>query len=168
MKYITTIGEEQFTIDVDRNGEVTLNGEVVDADLRDMLDPSLYSLLMGGRSRDVRMLEEEAFYEVKVSGSVFEVVVEDERTRRLAGLKSALGGVAGEAIIKSPMPGVVVEVPVKPGQEVAKGDVLVILESMKMQNEFKSPKDGIIKQVRVAAGDKLEQNAVMVTVADKE
>jgi len=62
------------------------------------------------------------------------------------------------------MPGLVVSVPVAEGQEVKKGDVLVVLESMKMQNELKSPKDGKVEKVKVEAGQAVEQGQVMVTV----
>jgi propionyl-CoA carboxylase alpha chain len=62
------------------------------------------------------------------------------------------------------MPGVVVDVPVTVGQEVAKGKTVVVLESMKMQNELKAPRDGTIHAVRVAKGDKVDLNAVLVTI----
>jgi biotin carboxyl carrier protein len=75
------------------------------------------------------------------------------------------GIAAGEIVIRAPMPGVVIEVPVKPGQEVAKGDIVLILESMKMQNEFKAPRPGKVHTVRVAPGDKVDQNMVMITLA---
>jgi biotin carboxyl carrier protein len=71
----------------------------------------------------------------------------------------------GEVLIKAPMPGVIAHVFVEEGQAVTKGEVVVILESMKMQNEFKSPKDGTIKSVRIQAGDKIDQQAIMVTIS---
>ena len=58
-----------------------------------------------------------------------------------------------------------VEIPVKQGQEVKRGDIVVILESMKMQNEFKAPRDGTVHVIRVAPGDKVEQNTIMLTIA---
>lgn len=164
MKYITTIGDQQFTIDINHKGQVTFDGEVINADMQQMLDTTMYSIIIDGKSHDVRMNEGEGVYIAQLRGEIFEVVVEDEHTRRLAGIKS--GPVSmGEAIIKAPMPGVVVDVMVKPGQEVKEGDIVVILESMKMQNEFKAPRDGVAHTIRVAAGDKVDQNAVMVTIA---
>ncbi len=165
MKYLTTIGDEQFVIDINMDGQVTVNGEVMNADMRQMLDTTMYSLITDGESHDVRLREGDSVYVVQVSGEIFDVVVEDERTRRLAGLKSIIGPGAGEIVIKAPMPGVVVEVLVRPGQPVEQGDILVILESMKMQNEFKAPRDGKIHRVRVKAGDRVDQSAVMVTIS---
>jgi biotin carboxyl carrier protein len=82
----------------------------------------------------------------------------------LAGLKSSAEEMTGEATVKAPMPGVVVEVLIKEGQPVEKGDIVVILESMKMQNEFKAPRSGTIHVLRVAPGDKVERNTVMLTI----
>ncbi len=165
MKYLTTVGNEQYTIDINQDDQITVNGEILDVDMQQMLDTTMHSIIVEGQSHDVRMKEGDGVYIVQLSGEIFEVIVEDERTGRLAGVKSSLDVVAGEAIIKAPMPGVVVEVLVTPGQRVEKGDILVILESMKMQNEFKSPRAGQIHAVRVTAGVKVDQNTIMVTVS---
>lgn len=163
MKYITMVGDQQFTIDIDKESEITLDGEVIDADMQQMPDTHMYSIIVNGRSHDVRLVEGEGAYMVQLGGQIYEVVVEDERTRRLAGLKGS-AALSGEAIIKAPMPGVVVEVPIEAGQEVAAGDVVLVLESMKMQNEFKAPRDGTVHMVYVSAGDKVEQNETMITI----
>lgn len=164
MKYVTTIGEHQFVIDINREGQVTVDGQVIDIDMRQLLDTTMYSIITNGQSHDVRLTEMEESYNVQVSGQIFEVQVEDERTRRLAGLRSLSGIAAGEIIIKAPMPGVVIEVPVQPGQQVDAGDIVVILESMKMQNEFKAPRAGKVHTVRVTPGARVDQNMVMVTL----
>ncbi len=165
MKYITTIGDQQFTIDINRDDQVTVDDQVIDVNMQQMRDTTMYSVIINGQSYDVRMNERDGVYAAQLRGQVFEVIVEDEHTRRLAGLKSGFGVVVGEAVIKAPMPGVVVDILVSPGQTVAKGDIVVILESMKMQNEFKSPKAGKVHTLRVAVGDKVEQNAVLLTIA---
>jgi biotin carboxyl carrier protein len=164
MKYVTTIGEKQFTIDVNQDGQITIDGQVVSVDTQRMLDTTMYSVIIDGISHDVRMSEGEGVYQVEVSGDILEAVVEDERTRRLAGIKGGAGPGAGEVIVKAPMPGVVIDVLVSPGQEVEQGDILIILESMKMQNEFKAPRGGKIHTIRVAPGDKVEQSSVMLTI----
>ncbi|MBI1880535.1 MAG: biotin attachment protein [Chloroflexi bacterium] len=165
MKYITTIGNEQYTIDVNHDGQVILNGEIINAEMRQTMDTTMYSILIDNQSHDIRMSEGDGVYIVQLSGQIFEVIVEDERTRRLAGIKGGSGAVTGEVIVKAPMPGVVVEIPVKQGQEVKRGDIVVILESMKMQNEFKAPRDGAVHAIRVAPGDKVDQNAILLTIA---
>ncbi len=62
------------------------------------------------------------------------------------------------------MPGLVVNIPVADGQEVDKGDVLVVFESMKMQNELKSPRDGVIARMRVKEGDSVERKQTLLSV----
>ncbi len=164
MKYITIVGDEKFTIDINHAGEVTVDGETVNVDMLQMHDKTMYSAIIDGKSHDIRMSEGDGIYLVQLSGEVFEVVVEDERTRRLAGLKSGPSH-TGEAVIKAPMPGIVVEVPVTVGQEVEQGEIVLVLESMKMQNEFKTPRAGQVSAVRVAPGDKVDQNTVMLIVS---
>ena len=164
MKYITIVGDQEFTIDIDHDGEITVDGEIIDADIQQMTDTTMYSIIIDGQSHDIRMNEGEGVYLAQLSGELYEVVVKDEHTRRLAGIKDGPAVTSGEAVIKSPMPGVIVDVPVSQGQEVEKGEIVLILESMKMQNEFKAPRAGVIHTIRVAPGDKVEQNAVLLSI----
>ncbi len=78
--------------------------------------------------------------------------------------KAAPAGGAGDPI-NSPMPGTIVNVPVKAGQAVKKGDVLVILEAMKMENEIKAPKDGTVTSVNVNKGESVNTGTLLVTLA---
>jgi biotin carboxyl carrier protein len=66
--------------------------------------------------------------------------------------------------LKAPMPGVIRSVFVTPGEHVAKGHVLLILEAMKMQNEVRSPGPGTVAAVRVAVGDTVASGQVLVTL----
>ena len=61
--------------------------------------------------------------------------------------------------------GLVIAIPVEDGTQVSQGDVLVILESMKMQNELKSPQDGVISRIRVAPGDSVDPKQIILTVS---
>ena len=66
--------------------------------------------------------------------------------------------------INAPMPGMVLQIMVESGQHIKKGDAIVVLEAMKMENILKSPADGIVKKVHVIKGDKVEKNQVMVNL----
>jgi biotin carboxyl carrier protein len=72
---------------------------------------------------------------------------------------------AGEYHLKAPMPGMVVAVPVEEGQKVERGADLVILESMKMQNELKAPREGTVTHVRVRPGDRVDQNQILISLS---
>lgn len=64
--------------------------------------------------------------------------------------------------IKAPMPGLILDLKVKPGDEVKKGDVILILEAMKMENILKSPGDGVVKAVKVSLNQSVEKNQVLI------
>lgn len=70
---------------------------------------------------------------------------------------------AGEKVA-APMPGTIVSVNVSDGQSVKKGDVLVVLEAMKMENEIKAPKDGTITGISVSKGESVDTGATLVTI----
>lgn len=165
MKYIATIGEQNHTISVEGDGAVSIDGNRVNADLQVSLDGTLYSLLVDGKSYGLRMQPLDDCYRVQIGGELHDVEIMDERTHRMAGLRGALGGQSGDVIMKAPMPGVIVEVPVSEGDEIAKGDTVIVLESMKMHNEFKAPRDGRIHSIRVEKGQPIEKNAVMLTIS---
>ena len=66
------------------------------------------------------------------------------------------------AEVKAPMPGLILDVLAKPGQEVKKGDQLMILEAMKMENVLKAQGEGVISGIEVAKGDSVEKNQVLI------
>jgi len=164
MKYIATLDDQTFEIEINAEDQITVDGESLSIDFRSVSGQPVYSLLVNGHSYEAYVLAAEAGLEVLLQGQLHVVEVEDERHRKL---RESSGGPAvhsGEFNLKSPMPGLIVAVPVVEGQAVVKGQDLVILESMKMQNELKAPRDGTIGRVRVRAGDSVEQNQVLITL----
>jgi len=164
VKYITTVGGRQYTVEINDERHVTLDGVSYEIDFVPLAGQPIYSLLIGGRSYEAYISPGDGDLQVVLRGTLYPVQVEDEREKRL---RAAAGGVQetrGEFHLKAPMPGLIVAVPVEEGRAVEKGDILVILESMKMQNELKSPRAGTVTRVKVKAGDAVEQNAVMVTL----
>ena len=97
-------------------------------------------------------------------GRQFQVMVEDERDKRLRAAAGGSVSETGEYHLRAPMPGMVVSILVEEGQKVEKGQVLLILESMKMQNELKSPRVGTIGRLRVKAGESVEQRQTLLSV----
>ncbi|HKZ68964.1 MAG TPA: biotin/lipoyl-containing protein [Anaerolineales bacterium] len=168
MKYLTTIGDKTYTIEINDDRHVSVDGQTYTIDFEAISAQSLFSLLVDGKSFEGFVENDGDEWRVILRGDLYEARVIDERAARLA--KSA-GGVApptGDFHLKAPMPGLVVAAPVTEGQPVKKGDILVILESMKMQNELKSPRDGTVARVKVKGGDTVEQNQVMMTIAGSE
>ena len=164
MKYITTIGEREYSIEIVNSGTIIVDGTTYKVDFSSISGQPVYSLLIDGKSYEGYMYPDDDDWEVLMQGTMYAVSVEDERERRL---RQALGEgptQQGEFHLKAPMPGLVVTLPISEGQQIEKGDVLVILESMKMQNELKSPRDGVISRVRVKEGDSVERKQTLLSV----
>ncbi len=99
---------------------------------------------------------------VSVKGRDIEVRLTDPKKLRGAGKHGA--SEAGTAEIKTAMPGKVVRILLEIGASVEKGDGVLVVEAMKMQNELKSPKSGVVKEIRVAEGDTVAASDVLATV----
>ena len=78
--------------------------------------------------------------------------------------KAAPAGTAGAVAVKAPMPGTIMKVNVTPGQAVKKGDVLCVLEAMKMENDISAPQDGTVASVNVQKGASVQSEDVLVTL----
>lgn len=163
MKYITIINETRFEIDIDKDGSVKVNGQPREVDFLP-LSGSLYSILMDHNSYEVLVEEREGDVEVMVRGRLYNASVMDERAMLLAETRGELGGEHGEVAVKAPMPGLIVSIAVAEGAEVKKGQTIIILESMKMQNELKAPKDGTVLRIHVNQGQSVEQNKPLMTI----
>lgn len=164
MKYITTINGHEYGVDIIDEHKVSIDGVIFQIDFIPVGDQPVYSLVVNGQSFDAHVYPNEDAWQVLFRGSLFTAYVEDEREKRL---RAALAGKVvqhADFHLKAPMPGMVVSIPVQEGQVVRKGDVLVILESMKMQNELRSPRDGKVVRVRVETGDRVEQKETMLSV----
>jgi pyruvate carboxylase subunit B len=97
-------------------------------------------------------------------GETVEVEVLDERTRHIQSLVGAGKTQAGGGAVKAPMPGLVVKVLVEPGDAVAAGQGLVVLEAMKMENEIKAQAAGVVETVLVKPGQAVEKGAGLVAL----
>jgi biotin carboxyl carrier protein len=164
MKYITTVDDKQFLVEIIDDTHVSVDGKIYEVDFESVNGQPVYSLILDGKSHESYVAAGDNDWQVLIRGRLFPVTVEDEREKRLR--SAAGGGVAetGEFLLRAPMPGLVVAVPVGEGEAIKKGQVLLILESMKMQNELKSPKDGTVGRIRVKAGETVEQKQTLLSV----
>jgi biotin carboxyl carrier protein len=164
MKYATTLNGKTFLIEINDDRHVIVDGVEYAIDFTGVAEQALFSLILNHQSYEAFVEEEDDRWLVLLRGALYDVRVADEREERLRKASSGVAISGGEIQIKAPMPGLIVAVPVAEGQAVAKGDVLVILESMKMQNELKSPREGAVGRVRVKAGDNVDLNQALVTL----
>jgi len=170
MKYITTIKDEVFEIELLKDNRVLLNGEEIIVDFETVPGQMVFSLIVDGKSFEARVNEDNEEWLVYLKGTLYSAEVIDEREKRLrdAGAGGVEGG--GTYSLLSPMPGLIVKLPISDGESVKTGDVLVILESMKMQNELKSPITGTISAISVSEGENVEKKQILLNVIppDKE
>ncbi|HEX3053312.1 MAG TPA: biotin/lipoyl-containing protein [Aggregatilineaceae bacterium] len=165
MKYQTIVNGETFEIEINEDGRILVNNEERAINFQELSHGEMYSLLLDHRSYEAVVDARDDLYHVLMAGDLFEVKVTDERSRRLASAFMAFGDTSGELVIRAPMPGLIARVPVEEGQQVSKGETVVILESMKMENELKAPRDGVVHRVNVAIGESVEQNKVLLSIS---
>ena len=117
-------------------------------------------------------------YKVTVNGTVYEITLEVVDKSEIktpaapvvaptpaAAPAPVAAPAAGATSITAPMPGTILKVNVTNGQTVKKGDVLMVLEAMKMENEIMAPADGTVSAVSVSAGASVESGAVLCAIA---
>jgi biotin carboxyl carrier protein len=164
MKYISTVNDIEYAIEIIDERHISVDGRVLAVDFNPVSGQPVYSLLVDGQSVEAYVYPGEEKWEVLLMGRQFQVMVEDERDKRL---RAAAGGSiseTGEYHLKAPMPGMVVSILVEEGQKIEKGQVMLILESMKMQNELKSPRAGTVGRLRVKPGESVEQRQTLLSV----
>jgi len=164
MKYITSIENKEYTVEVIDERHISIDDKVMEVDFKSINGQPVYTMLIDGKSYEAYVYEGEEEWQVLLLGRQYPVKVEDEREKRL---KSAGGSKVQEGVefhLKSPMPGLIVAVSVEENQKVEKGQVLVILESMKMQNELKAPRAGTIQRIKVKPGESVEQRQTLLSV----
>ena len=113
-------------------------------------------------------------YTITVNGNVYDVVVEEgastgaapvaKAAPKAAPKAAAPAGAQGAVKVNAPMPGKILKVNVNAGTAVKKGDVLLVLEAMKMENEICAPQDGTVATVECAVGDSVETGKVLVSM----
>jgi biotin carboxyl carrier protein len=168
MEYITKIGEEEFIIKIDRDGEILVNGHRFEIDFQSSPEGNVFSMLLNNRSLEGMVEQRDDKWEVLIRGELYEVQVQDERSYRLAKARGSVTAVTGDVTIRSPMPGIIIAVPVAEGELVKKGDQVIILESMKMENELRAPRDGLISRVFVQPGASVDKEQTLILISDPE
>jgi biotin carboxyl carrier protein len=164
VKFEAELGGETVPVEVtgkDGLYQVIVAAEVIDVDARQPAE-GIWSLLIDGVSHVVDVTEQDGVSVVEVDGEGYRIRVEEE-TRyiiRTRGGKAHAGG----QVLKAPMPGKVVHIEVEIGQAVNPGDGLIVLEAMKMENEFRAEVAGRVKEIRVDVGQAVNPGDTLVVI----
>ena len=168
MRYYVTVNGK--TLEVDLAGDTpTVDGTPVAAELARVPGTPTRHLVVDGRSHVlVASREDRERWELHVDGERLEVEVIDERTRAIRAMTGQGAAAAGPKPVKAPMPGLVVKINVAPGDRVARGTSVAIIEAMKMENDLKAESDGVVSSIRVEEGQAVEKGAVLVEFEAEE
>ena len=127
-----------------------------------------YHILSEGKSYDCYLANinhEEKIVELLINNKKFSIHLKDRYDELLE--KLGMSNTAGHKLIdlKSPMPGMVLKILVNEGDEVQKGDSLIVLEAMKMENMLKAQGNGLVKGIKIKSGEAVEKGALLISFA---
>jgi biotin carboxyl carrier protein len=164
MKYHVSLDGREYEVEVDGDA-IRIGGRLMRASLQAVPGTPMRLLTLDGQSVGFAVTAEgTGRWILQHHGEAVAVEVLDERTRHIRNMVGAGKAQQSGAVVKAPMPGLVVRVLAEPGAPVVHGAGLVILEAMKMENELKAPVDGVVAQVQVRPGQSVEKGQVLVVL----
>jgi biotin carboxyl carrier protein len=163
-EYIVTINGEKKAVQLSDNSEFNLNGknfhyEVIELSNNDFLlriDNNFYEISAEKKDSDN--------YSLVINGKVIEAVVRSALQEKASGLIEQSSNRNHKLEVKAPMPGMILKIKKNVGDIVEKGDSIIILEAMKMENDIKSPFSGLIKEIKVIENSPVEKGAILFTI----
>jgi len=163
MLQVKTANDKTWQVDIQK-GSILVNNTPFNWDISP-LGPNTYHIIKDARSYTAEVVAanyEEKTFTFKINGRLQTVGVKDRFDLLLDKLGMSNANAHKVNDVKAPMPGLILEIKVKPGQEVKKGDPIMILEAMKMENILKSPGDGVVKEVKVQEKQNVEKGQVLL------
>jgi len=164
MKYIAEVDGLEFPVEILDEHHARFGEEILEVDLAAVSGQPLYSMIVNGESFEGYVYPDEGSWQVLLLGCSYSVNIEDEREKRLRSSESGLIRADLEFTLKAPMPGLAIDVQVNEGQQVKKGQTLIILESMKMQNDLRAPIAGSIVRLRIKVGESVQQKQILLCI----
>ena len=161
--YSVTVDDQVFQIEVSGDGFI-VNGKTIQWDIS-KIDEGYFHILMDHQGYRAEVVEKDPAgksFTIKINGRLYPVVLKDKFDVLLE--KMGMNTNAGTRVnhVRAPMPGLIIQLKVKNGDQVKAGDTLLILEAMKMENIIKAPGDATVKSVKVTMGEGVEKNQVLI------
>ncbi len=147
--------------------EVTINEKNIDWDMK-ALPNGTFHILADGKSYNavIENVDRAAKQlKIKINGNNYELAIKEPIDQLLQKMGLNIASTKKVEAIKAPMPGLVLKVLVTEGQQIKKGDPVLILEAMKMENVFKAPADATVKAIKVAERKAVEKGEVLIELA---
>jgi biotin carboxyl carrier protein len=165
--YKLRLNEQEHELEVEEHDghfRVRLGDTWYPLELERVGESARYSLLLENHPYDVFAVEGPQGYHIVIGSRMFAVSAPSSKRGRSAGGPEDIDAADGEWVLKSPMAGVIQDVRVQPGDEVEAGQVVVVIEAMKMQNDLHARRAGIVKAVYVTKGQRVDQGAPLVVL----
>jgi biotin carboxyl carrier protein len=159
---------DRTELDVAVQGEIaTVNGKAVSWDMK-ALPNGTFNILADGKSYNaiVENVDRGAkLLQLRINGSRYDLAIKEPIDQLLQKMGFNISSVKKVDAIKAPMPGLVLKILVTEGQEIKKGEPVLILEAMKMENVFKAPADAVVKAIKVVERKAVEKGEVLIELA---
>lgn len=143
---------------------IAIDDRVYELDV-EMVEEGIYSILNNGQSYNIEMIQGATSknYYVNTFYNSYDVEIIDAQSK-YQNSRNRNTDHQGEKVIVTPMPGRVVRIPVKKGQQVSKGQTVIVISAMKMESEYKAPTDGVVKKIYVREGDTIQGHQPLVEI----
>ncbi|MFQ6116319.1 MAG: acetyl-CoA carboxylase biotin carboxyl carrier protein subunit [bacterium] len=165
MRLFAKTSRKEYQVELNGSADnlsVSLDGKKKQVDLKRVGDGNVFSLIVDNHSYQLFIEPKSGGYEVNLNGEKYFVELEDERTRLLRKLIKSDEKPKGQIEIKAPMPGLIVKIEVEEGEKIKRGDGLIIIEAMKMENEIRANTDGIVKKVLKKENQSVDKDAALI------
>ena len=156
---------KSFNASVNKSYNFTLTEDQIHAVDAVTLDNENYHILHHTTSYQAKLVNadfNQKKYAININNTIYEVNIQNDLDQLIKEMGFEVGKSKQVNAIKAPMPGLILEISVSPGQEVNEGDNLLILEAMKMENSFYSPRQGIIKSIAVEKGQAVDKGQLLI------
>jgi len=164
MKLNAETAGKQHAVSIEQDGgrlTATIDERTVELEVSEP-EPGVYLLKSGGRIFEASVSRAENGFQVSLQGHTFDINITDPK--RLRGAGSQTEHASGRAEIRTAMPGKVVRILHQVGDDVEKGQGVIVVEAMKMQNEMRSPKSGVIAEIKTSEGETVSAGDVLVVI----
>lgn len=157
--------ENSYEVEINSEGAIALGGAPVELDIAEIKD-GVFHVIRDNEGFDIEVLSvdyQEKKFVLSINGNRYELEAKNKFDLLLDQLGMSNMAAVKADNLKAPMPGLVLKTLVEPGTNIQKGDALLVLEAMKMENIIKSPTDAVVQSIDIEVGQAVEKNQVLIT-----
>lgn len=157
------VNDKSFELSNDGDGPI-VDGEPLNWDVAE-IGPRSFHIIRNGKSYNAEVIKADIptkTFSIRINGRIYQVALKDRFDMLLEKMGMNNSGAGKINTVKAPMPGLIIDLKVKPGDKVKAGDALLILEAMKMENILKSPGEATVKSVNIKKGESVEKGQLLI------